>query len=146
MGAVIHRPGEGERHAAGASEILIKATSEDTGGSFFCSQNTIAPGFPGPPPHVHERLHDMFYVLEGTLTVRAGEETHELPAGTFVCVPPGTVHTFSNRSEQPVKFLNFNTPGGFENYMRDLGRAAQEGPLTPEVMGKIASRYDFRAV
>jgi quercetin dioxygenase-like cupin family protein len=142
--AVIHPLGDGERYAAGASEILIKATSEDTGGSFFCSENTIAPGFPGPPPHTHERLHDMFYVLEGTLTMRVGDQTHEVHPGTFVCVGPGTVHTFSNQTEAPVRFLNFNTPGGWENYMRDLGQVAQEGPLTPEVMGRIASRYDFR--
>ena len=144
MTAVIHPPGDGERWAAGASEILIKATSEDTGGSFFCSETTIASGFPGPPPHTHERLHDMFYVLEGTLTMRVGEDTREIGPGTFVCVAPGTVHTFSNPSDAPVRFLNFNTPGGWENYMRDLGRAAQAGPLTPDVMGEIASRYDFR--
>ncbi len=144
MTAVIHPPGDGERYAAGDSEILIKATSEDTGGSFFCSETTIAPGFPGPPPHTHERLHDMFYVLEGTLTMRVGEDTCEVGPGTFVCVAPGTVHAFSNPSDAPVRFLNFNTPGGWENYMRDLGRAAEAGPLTPDVMGGIASRYDFR--
>lgn len=144
MTAVIHPRGQGERHAAGDSEILIKATSEDTGGSMFCSENTIAPGFPGPPPHTHERLHDMFYVLEGTLTMRVGDQTHVVEPGTFVCVPPGVVHTFSNPSGEPVRFLNFNTPGGWENYMRELGRAAQAGPLTRDVMGEIASRYDFR--
>jgi hypothetical protein len=58
-------------------------------------------------------------------------------------VAPGTAHTFSNPSASPVRFLNFNTPGGFEHYMRDLGEAARSGPLTPEVMGPIASRYDF---
>jgi quercetin dioxygenase-like cupin family protein len=130
----------------GASEILIKATGESTGESLFLSETTIAPGFPGPPPHVHDRLHDMFYVLEGTLTVRVGEDTHELGPGTFVCAPPGVTHTFSNRSEQPVRFLNFNTPAGWENYMRDLAAAAKDGPLDSEAIGRVASRYDFRAV
>src|SRR5438105_4993768 len=60
MDAVMHRPGEGERHAAGGNNaVVIKATSEDTGGSLFLSESTIDPGFPGPPPHRHERLHDM---------------------------------------------------------------------------------------
>ncbi len=85
----------------------------------------------------------MFYVLEGVLTMRLGEETHEVQAGSFVCVPPGTVHTFSNPNASPVRFLNMNTPAGFEHYMRELGEAAKSGPLTPEVMGPIASRYDF---
>jgi quercetin dioxygenase-like cupin family protein len=143
MRAVVHRPGEGEL-IAGPSSVTIKATGEDTGGSFYLGEVLIQPGFAGPPPHVHERLHDMFYVLDGTLTVRLGEETLELAPGSFACVPPGTVHTFSNRSEQPVRFLNFNTPGGWENYMRDLAEALAAGSPTPEEISKIASRYDFR--
>jgi len=65
MEAVVHPPAEGERHIAGESEILIKATGNETAGTFFLSESTIAPGFPGPPMHRHERLVDMFYVLEG---------------------------------------------------------------------------------
>jgi quercetin dioxygenase-like cupin family protein len=131
---------------APGGEILIKATGDDTGGTLFMSQTTIPPGFPGPPRHRHKHLHDMFYVLDGVLTVGIGEQTRDCPPGTFICAPPGVVHTFSNRSDAPVTFLNFNTPSGFENYMRDLAAAAEEGPLTPEVMGRIASRYDFEAV
>jgi oxalate decarboxylase/phosphoglucose isomerase-like protein (cupin superfamily) len=85
----------------------------------------------------------MFYVLEGFLTVGLGEETRELGTGAFVCVPAGVVHTFSNRGDRPVRFLNFNTPAGWENYMRDLAAAANGGPLTPEVIGRVALRYDF---
>jgi mannose-6-phosphate isomerase-like protein (cupin superfamily) len=144
--AVFLKPGEGERLGVGASSITIKATSEHTGGSFYLGETVVEPGFPGPPPHVHERLHDMFYVLEGTMTVRLGDETVDAGPGTFVCVPPGFVHTFSNRSDQPVRFLNFNTPGGWEDYMRDLAAASADGPPTPEQIGAIASRYDFKAV
>ena len=91
---VFHRPGEGEIHHMGPNTLAIKATSENTAGGFFLSESTIAAGFPGPPPHVHDTLHDMFYVLEGTLTVRLGDEEHEAGTGSFVCAPPGTVHTF----------------------------------------------------
>jgi uncharacterized cupin superfamily protein len=31
----------------------------------------IQPGFAGPPPHVHARLHDRFYILEGSLPASA---------------------------------------------------------------------------
>jgi quercetin dioxygenase-like cupin family protein len=144
--AVVHQPGEGERHGLGSSELVIKATGEDTGDSFFLSETMIAPAFPGPPPHVHDRLHDMFYVLDGALTVRLGEQTHQLQAGSFVCVPPGVVHTFRNDGDVPVRFLNFNTPAGWEHYMRDLSKAAQAGDLTAETIGRVASRHDFRAI
>jgi len=145
--AVRHRQGEGQRLAAGpGAELVIKATGDETGGTLFMSESTIPPGFAGPVPHRHEQLHDMFYVLDGVLTMRLRDETHEVGPGTFVCVTPGVTHAFSNTSDAPVRFLNFNTPGGWENYMRELGEAAKAGPLTPDVIGRIASRYDFQAV
>jgi mannose-6-phosphate isomerase-like protein (cupin superfamily) len=147
MDPVVLPPGEGERHEMGPNSTVIKATSEDTDGRFFLSETTIGPGFQGPPVHVHSTLHDMFYVLEGTLTVRVRDDDIDAGPGTFVCIRPDTPHKFSNESGAPVRFLNFNTPGGFENYMRDLAEAAAGGQvLGPREIGEIASRYDFRAV
>jgi quercetin dioxygenase-like cupin family protein len=145
-GAVIHPPGGSENvEVGGGSSVSIKADGEATAGSFYLGEVSLAPGFPGPPPHSHERLHDMFYVLEGTLTLRVDGEERELTPGSFVCVPPGAVHTFANRSDAVVRFLNFNTPAGWESYMRDLGAAfAGGGQPTPEEIGQIASRYDFK--
>jgi quercetin dioxygenase-like cupin family protein len=85
----------------------------------------------------------MFYVLEGTLTLRLGDRTIQSRPGTFACVPPGVVHTFRNDSDAPVRVLNFNTPASWEHYMRDVADAAQSGPLTPEAFARVASRYDF---
>jgi quercetin dioxygenase-like cupin family protein len=143
MEATVHRPGEGEQ-IGGPTAVTIKATGIETEGSLYVGEVVAQPGFPGPPAHFHERLHDMFYVLDGTLTVRLGDQTAELPAGSFVCVPPGVVHTFSNPSETPVRFLNFNTPAGWEHYMRDLAAALANGTPSQEEIGRIASRYDFR--
>jgi quercetin dioxygenase-like cupin family protein len=78
------------------------------------------------------------------VTFLIGDETRDAGRGTFVCAPPGTVHTFSNQTDQPARFLNFNTPAGFEHYMRELAAAGREGPLTPETIGQIASRHDFK--
>ena len=142
MEATVHRPGEGEE-IGGATKVTIKATGEATGDSLYLGEVVVEPGFPGPPPHTHRRLHDMFYVLDGTLTLRLGDETLELGRGSFVCVPPGVVHTFSNPSDAPVKLLNLNTPAGWEHYMRDLAAALARGTPTPQEMGQIASRYDF---
>lgn len=145
--ATLHRPGEGEHLSVGGSSTTLKATGAETGGSFFLSETLLEPGFPGPPPHVHERLHDMFWVLEGTLTMRLGGDEQALEPGAFACVPPGVVHSFANRSDAPVRFLNFNTPAGWEGYMRDLAAAfAGGGPPEPAEIGRIASRYDFRVV
>jgi quercetin dioxygenase-like cupin family protein len=135
----IHAPGEGEALTVGPTTLLIKATTEDTGGQLYLSESTVPPNAPTPPPHYHETLHDMFYVLEGTLTLHYDGEDLEAPAGTFACIPPGVVHTFYNRSDAPVRVLNFSVPGGFEAYLRDL--AAASGP---DDFAQIAAKYDVR--
>ena len=50
MDAVILRPGEGERIAAGASTAVMKATAETTGGALSMSEATFPAGMNGPPP------------------------------------------------------------------------------------------------
>jgi mannose-6-phosphate isomerase-like protein (cupin superfamily) len=144
-GGTVHPPGEGENYEMGGSSLSLKATEAEAGGAFFLSETVVEPGFAGPPLHVHRELTDMFYVLEGTLTFQLGEETVAGPPGTFVCAPPGTPHTFSNPGSEPVRFLNFNVPGGFEHYMRELAAAWADagGPPEQAAVGAIASRYDF---
>ncbi len=123
--------------------VVLKATTEDTDDAFVFAESVVAAGFPGPPPHYHERLHDVFYVLEGTLTVLVGEEEHELGPGDFAHIAPGTVHTFSNPGETEVRVLNLSTPGGFDAYLRELSGLMVGGDFDPAAVAEIAERYDI---
>ena len=142
-GGTVLGPGEGTAFEVGTATSLFKATREATAGFFSLAETTIQPGTAGPPPHSHRELLDSFYVLEGTLTVRVGDGEVDAPPGTYVCAPPGVVHTFANRSAGPVRFLNLNTPGGWEDYVRDLAAATPaDGPPDPRLMGEILARHD----
>lgn len=128
MEAVIMMPGEGERVEVGGSVASLKAVSETAAGAFSLSEVTIEPGFPGPPPHAHRESCDTFYVLEGELHLMVGDRRFAAPPGAFVAVPPGVVHTFSNPGARPVRFLNINSPAGWEDYLRDLLPPCRPGP------------------
>jgi mannose-6-phosphate isomerase-like protein (cupin superfamily) len=143
---VVRRPGEGEAIMAGA--VRFKAQVEDGEGTFSLTEITLPPGFPGPVLHRHERTLDSFYVLEGTLTIRLGEDEEiEAGPGTYGAMPPGTVHSFANRSDGVVRALNLMAPGGFEQYLKELAASAPPGEVPdPSVMAEIASRYDFVSV
>src|SRR5919206_4197492 len=83
----------------------------------------MGPGRDGAALHVHRRHSDLFYVLDGELTVRLGPAGDEAgaPAGTLVRVPPLVVHGFRNRSAADVRYLNLHAPGqGFASYLRAL--------------------------
>ncbi len=145
MKPVVLGPGEGETIAAAGNTIVIKADAAATDGRLAVVEYTAAPGFPGPPPHVHHEMVEVFYPLEGELTVLVAGETVTAAAGSFVLVPPGVVHTFSNPGSEPCRYLIVMLPGGFEQYFRDVRDALGEGPLDPAVMAKLASGYDIEA-
>jgi len=48
------------------------AEKKDTNGAFLLVEATLAPGTE-PPPHVHTREDELFYVLEGKFDVYAGQ-------------------------------------------------------------------------
>ena len=144
MEAVVLLPGEGERIATGASTTVMKATAETTGGAFSMSEATFPAGMAGPPPHAHHSTTDTFYVLDGTLHVTIGERELDAPAGSYILVPPGVVHTFANTSAAPVRFLNINAPGGWEHYLRDLAAAMRAGTMPGSAeFAQIVAKYDF---
>lgn len=70
---------------------------------------------PGPPRfiaplHVHYRDDEAWYVLEGTLRVRVGDDEVEAGAGSGVLVPRGTAHTYWNPEPMPARYLLVMTP------------------------------------
>ena len=146
MPALILAPGAGERLALGPSEAVLKAGAADTAGGLQLSEVTMPAGAPGPPLHRHARMHDLFYVLEGTLTVQVEDAEHELGPGGLACVPPGVAHTVRNRSGAPVRLLNLSTPGGFEDYLRELAAASRSAGTTREAVEAIAARHDVQVV
>lgn len=69
------------------------------------------PGEMGARPHTHALHLDTFYVLEGELEFRLGDETIRLPAGSSIAAPPGVVHGFRNPGTTEARWLNVHAPG-----------------------------------
>ena len=142
--------GEGERLWIVGDTMTLKATGESTGGSLVLLENVTAPGG-GPPPHLHEREDEFFYVLDGSFEIRIGDDVHALGPGGVAFVPRGTVHNFRNTADTPSRILVGFTPGGIENFFREAGRpAVDDGPAPAldadeiERTGQAAPRYGLR--
>ena len=146
--AIIRLPGQGKRLSGAGFEIVHKVRAKQTDGQWSLVQYTAPAGFPGPPPHYHEKMSETFYVLQGTLTVLVGGKTVVAPAGSLISIPPLFVHTINNETQAPATFLLFMSPGGFEDYFDDLAALlAEEGSWPPKDMGKVAiiqSKYDMK--
>lgn len=123
------------------------ADSKSTDGDYAICEAFIFPGG-GPPPHIHMREDESFYILEGELTFEAGGATIAAPAGSFLNVPPGCLHRFQNQTGRTAKALIFVVPGGFEQIFFEAGRPwsdpTRKPGVTDEEIGKLielAPRY-----
>ena len=107
---------------------LLLAAGEQTGGA-FSQLEQLCPNNSGPPPHTHTQTEN-FYVLEGEITFLIEGKRLVGTKGSFVTVPPGTVHSFRVDSETAL-ILNTYVPAGFELMITELGEPALERALPP---------------
>ena len=110
--------------------ITIHADSQDTNGQFALIEFNGVPGGE-PPMHIHVNEDEMFYILEGKLKVYRGEEELILEAGESGFLPRNVPHTFEVLSSR-ARGLVYISPGGFENYFRELGEPVAE-PASPKL-------------
>lgn len=78
---------------------------------------------------MHTREAEAFYLLEGSMTYRAGDATHQLGAGHFIYLPAGVPHTFRITGDSPVRFLSLDVPGGLMDLYDAVGLPAAERRL-----------------
>ena len=125
--AVVLAPGEGRAYPMGRIAATFKADGAETAGGYSISEWWLEPHTQGPGPHSHPE-DDVFYVIEGTMSVLVDGRWIDATRGTFVLVPAGMTHDFENRSGARAGVLNFSAPGGFEPHMPDIARWFAEHP------------------
>lgn len=123
-------------------EIVIDG--DQTGGSYAVAEDRSLPGF-GPPPHVHEREDEAFYVIEGEYLFGGSDGEVRAGPGTFVHAPRGHLHWWRNVGEGPGRHLEIFTPAGLEKMFLEIGEPASAGgdppAADPRRLLEAAPRY-----
>ena len=99
------------------------AETKDTNGAFLLVEGVLAPGTE-PPPHVHTREDELFYVLEGEFDVYTGKDAFKMTAGECVFMPRCKPHAFVIRSTR-LRLLALFTPAGLEEAFRGMSSPAK---------------------
>ena len=125
---VILSPGEGRSYRYwDGSAVWFKADGGETGKKYSVSEWWLEPHTKGPGAHSHDE-DDLFYVLEGTMSVLVDGRWIDASKGSFISVPGGVEHDFENRSGQRSGILNFSVPGNFESEMPAISKWFLENP------------------
>ena len=116
-------------------------TGRETGGAYFAMEAVVPPGG-GPPPHIHGREDETFYVVEGSCDIRLGDEIVVAGPGDFVNVPRGLVHCFHNAGDAPMRMILTFTPAGIEAFFEEtLHRMLDPQRPPAETIDDVAARY-----
>jgi len=93
---------------------------------------TLAPGTE-PPPHVHSREDELFYLLDGEFDVYVGEEAFKVKTGECVFLPKFEPHAFVIRSTQ-LRVLALFSPAGLEEAFRGMSSPAKRLTLPTKTL------------
>lgn len=117
---------EGRTLAVVGDIYRFLATGDDTNGAYALWEALVNPGG-GPPPHVHSREEEGFYILDGEMTFTIAGQRRTLTSGMFANMPTGTPHSFKNESPRPARMLISIAPAGLEAMFFEIGV-----PLPPD--------------
>jgi len=127
--ASLNTPGQGRTIAVVGDVYRFLAIGDGTNGKYAMWEAIVPPGG-GPPPHVHSREEESFYILEGEITFTVNGEKIVATAGMFANVSVGTPHSFKNESDRPAKMLISVAPAGLEQMFMEVGVPLTEGATT----------------
>jgi mannose-6-phosphate isomerase-like protein (cupin superfamily) len=136
---IVLAPGAGRAYPMGRIEAVFKADDAETDRGYSISEWWLEPHTTGPGAHAHPE-DDVFYVIEGTMSVLVGDRWVDAPKGSFVLIPGGTTHDFENRSAARAGVLNLSAPGPFEHHMPGIVEWFAEHPP-----GEPSARQDGTA-
>jgi len=152
----IHRPA-GTRSATWAMGSLFEhlLSAADSGGALGMALVTQPPGT-ATPLHRHTPEAEAFFLLDGSMTYRAGDETFHLAIGDFIWLPAGLPHAFRVIGPAPVRFVGLTAPGGLMALYDEVGIPAAERrlpgvdglPMSEEIArwNEVGPRYGLQVV
>ncbi|HEX7131452.1 MAG TPA: cupin domain-containing protein [Iamia sp.] len=91
----------------------------------------VLPVGSSPPMHVHADLDDSWYMVEGEMVLRCGDEVRRAGPGDWVSLPRGVPHSFRVVGECPARLLMVHDNGTFRDLVRSVGTPTTEHVVPP---------------
>jgi quercetin dioxygenase-like cupin family protein len=126
----LRQPNEGQTVAVVGDVYRFLATGDDTDGRYAMFEAVVRPGG-GPPPHIHSREEESFYVLEGEITFQVGDDRFVAKAGIFANMPVGSLHSFRNDTDKTARMVISVAPAGLEKMFLEVGQPVAFGQQAP---------------
>ena len=117
---------QGRVYNLGSMTAIFKADENETDNKYSISEWWLDPNSDGPGAHQHDDQDQVFYVLEGTISIFVEDRWINADRGTLIRIPRNTMHSFANRTSKKAGMLNFDIPGGFERNLPSMVKWFEE--------------------
>ena len=134
-------PQEGRELNIFGGPMIVKSDGSQIG--IFLAEHPIPPGY-AVPPHVHSEDDEVFWILDGELTLMDRGTEVRVGRGTSVLMPRGIPHGFRNDSAATVRILVMaTTPQRCNAMFEELDRLTRDSTLPPSAsrIAEIADRH-----
>lgn len=143
--ASILSPFEGEHYVAGPFSIMSRVLGNQTGDAFEMYELSL--GQATIDYHVHHKMDETIYVVEGQIEFLVAGDTFTRPAGSVAFIPRGVFHGFSNRGPAQARVLIVFSPSGKQHeYFRELERLFAAPTLDWAALATLQARYDQQLI
>lgn len=136
---IVH-PGEGPTADLGIARMRVLAAGNTGDGAFTLVEFAGGEG-PWTVPHVHRRMEESFFILEGSFMFTVGAQRISAVTGSYILVPRGTPHVLS-AGAGGGRLLTLMVPGGLEEMFFELAQLPPDSITNAEVRGAISAKYD----
>ena len=150
--AVIDDPNSSQANAWWFLDTLVVEHRRAPGMESHVLEMTLPVGH-SPALHVHETLDDTWYVLEGRMAMRCGDDEYIAEAGDWVSLPRGVPHSFRVVGDRPARILTVHDNTTFRDFVEDLGEPTAErvpppAPSFPPIdeLVRVANAHDINPV
>ena len=130
----------------GGLGVEWKIDAAASGGRFSVVHHPLAPRALAAPLHRHQREDEYSLVLAGTLGALLGDHVVTAGPGTWVHKPRHQWHTFWNAGDAPCLLVEVISPGGFEDYFREVAAAWGDLARFAEINQRYELEMDFASV
>ncbi len=129
-------------------KINFRVCSDETGDRIGIYEYEVPSKAMGASVHIHRKMEEIFYVMEGEVSLIMGSEHIVGRAGDVILIPRGTTHGFSNKGEKPLRIFIMFTPAlAQEEFFRAAADFVERGEnLNSESFAKIIREYDQELV
>lgn len=126
----------------GDISMAFQVRAQETPSNMALHEWVLGPHKIAAPPHRHEHEDEVFYVLDGEVTLMQDDDVTTAGPGSVVVLPRGHFHTFWNEGDVPLRMLVILSPGRLENYFEEAAQLLRPGPaLDVAQLGRLSQQY-----